>query len=231
MNSELIPSFKKSLFDETIDIGTDLIELPIDLIIENEVIKDIPVVGAIVKLGKAAGTIRDIHLIKKLVKFIESINNGDIKSDKLEKHKKILEANTKKLNEELESIMIIIDRQLEIDKTKILAELYKAYISCIIDWEDFKSFSDVLERIFLVDIYQLKEIYEKEDIGKEDSCYPISMSRLHALGLVQYFSGMIVMKETSNKERKEIKGEITGYGRVFYEQGIKKLITTGEFEF
>lgn len=231
MSNELIPSFKKSLFDEVIDISADLMELPIDLIIENEVIQNIPVVGTIVKLGKAAVTIRDRHLIKKLVAFIESINNGDIESEELEKHKKILESNTRKLNEELENIIIIIDRQLDIDKTKILGELYKSYISGIIDWEDFKSFSDVLERIFLVDIYQLKKIYGDDSIGKEDSFYPISMSRLDALGLVQYFSGMSVVIKTSNGEQKEIKGQITGYGRIFYEQGIKKLINTGELKF
>lgn len=149
MNNELIPSFKKSLFDTTIDIGVDLLELPIDLLTENEIIKDIPIVGTIVKLGKATTTIRDRHLIKKLVKFIESINNGDIESEKLERHKQILESDNKKLNEELENIIIIIDRQLEIDKTKILGELYKSYVCGNIDWEDFKSFSDVLERLFL----------------------------------------------------------------------------------
>lgn len=231
MNNELIPSFKKSLFDKSIDVSADLMELPIDLITENEVIKDIPVVGTIVKLGKMAITIRDRHLIKKLVTFIESINNGDIESDKLEKHKEMLESNTKKLNEELENIIIIIDRQLEIDKTKILGELYKSYISGIFDWEDFKGFSDVLERIFLIDIYQLKEIYGKEVIGKEDSFYPIFMSRLDALGLVQYFSGMSVMKITPNGQQIELKGEITEYGRMFYEQGLKKLIDTGELKF
>lgn len=228
MNNELIPSLKKSLFDSTIDIGADLVELPIDLITENEIIKNIPIVGTIVKLGKATSTIRDRHLIKKLVKFIESINNGDIKPENLEKHKEILESNTKKLNEELENIIIIIDRQLEIDKTKILGELYKSYISCVINWEDFKNFSDVLERIFLFDIQQLKEIYEKEAIGEEDSYHSISMSRLHALGLVEYFSGITVVNEISNKA---IKGEITEHGKIFYEQGIKKLITTEELNF
>ena len=230
MNNELIPSFKKSLFDTTIDIGVDLLELPIDLLTENEIIKDIPIVGTIVKLGKATTIIRDRHLIKKLVKFIESINNGDIESEKLERHKQILESDNKKLNEELENIIIIIDRQLEIDKTKILGELYKSYVCGNIDWEDFKSFSDVLERLFLIDIHQFKKIYENEFIGEKDSFYPISMSRLGSLGLVNYFSGMIVSTKISDEDKK-IKGSITEYGRVFYEEGLKKLISSGEFNF
>lgn len=222
--SELIPSFKKSLFEKSIDIGADIMELPIDLFTENEVVKDLPVVGTIVKLGKAVITIKEAHTIKKLAVFIESVNNGDVEPVVLEKHKEMLETNPKKLNAELEMVLILVDRQLEIDKTKILGELYKSYISGIYDWEDFKCFSDVLERIFLIDLYQLKDIYEKGVIGKEDSFYPIFMSRLNALGLVQYYSGMRVMRKTPNGEQEEIKGEITEYGKIFYEQDRKSVV-------
>ena len=197
------------------------------MIIDNEIIKQIPVVASIVKFGKVALTIRERYLIKKLVTFIESINNGDIEPDVLENHKQMLENNSEKLNKELEKVMILIDRQLEIDKTKILAELYKSYISRKLQWSDFLYFSEILEGLFMIDLQQLKLIYETEFIEKNKTLQAICMSRLQALGLVEYFSGMVVSVTMSDGEKKQIKGRITGHGKIFYEMGPKKLIDIG----
>lgn len=223
MDDELIPSFKKSLFNNIGDIGADLLELPIDLFTENEVIKDIPVVGTIVKLGKTVGTIRDRYLIKKLIIFIKSVNDGTVESDIIKNHKEILESDPKKLNEELENVMILVDRELEIDKTKILAELYKAYICKKIHWSDFTYLSEMLERLCLRDIDSLSEIYETGHAKKDK----FGVFRLEAVGLVKYFS-----KRTNSAAYrsglKQAEVELTGYGKLFYQYGLKKLIDNGD---
>lgn len=223
MNDELIPSFKKSLFNNIEDIGADLLELPIDLFTENEVIKDIPVVGTIVKLGKTVGTIRDRYLIKKLIIFIKSVNDGTIKSDVLEEHKEILESNPKKLNKELETIMILVDRELEVEKTKILAELYKAYICKKMQWSDFIYLSEILEKFNVRCNDDLREIYETGHSKKDK----FGIFLLESIGLVKYFS-----KQTSSKAYlsggKQIEVELTGYGKLFYQYGLKKLIDNGD---
>ena len=222
MNDELIPSFKKSLFNNVEDIGSDLLELPIDLLTNNEVIKDIPVVGTITKLGKTAGTIRDGYLIKKLITFIKSVNDGTISSDEIEKHRETLESNPKKLNKELETIMILVDRELEIDKTKILAELYKAYICKKMAWSDFTYLSEILERLNLRCIDDLTEIYETGHSKKDK----FGIFILESVGLVKYFS-----KQTSSRAylsgEKQVKVELTGYGKLLYKYGLKKLIDNG----
>ncbi|ACD23273.1 hypothetical protein FDE76_01610 [Clostridium botulinum] len=227
MNDELIPSFKKSLFDESIDIGSDLMELPIDLITENEVIKDIPVVGTIVKLGKAAITIRERHLIKKLVAFIESVNNDDVESDVLEKHKQMLEANPKQLNKELEGVLILVDRQLEIEKTKILAELYKSYISKKMAWSDFIYLSEILEKFFLRDVNQLELICENKYVEEDNIVSKLSMFRLESIGLVEYFSRRTSSTAILSGQRKQNQVKLTGYGKLLYECSLRKLINNG----
>ncbi|MEW9936880.1 hypothetical protein [Clostridium butyricum] len=224
MNDELIPSFKKSLFDKSIDISTDLIELPIDLITENEVIKEIPVVGTIVKLGNAAITIRERHLIKKLVVFIESVNNGDVEQDVLEKHKQMLETNPKKLSTELESVLILVDRQLELEKTKILSELYKAYISTKMGWEDFIYLSEILEKFFLRDVYELQLICENKYAKEDSAVNKLSRFRLESIGLVEYFSRRASSVAVLSGERKQNQVKPTGYGKLIYECSLRKLI-------
>lgn len=43
----LIPSFSASLFDPTIEIGKDALDLGIDAVLEDGLLKDIPIVGRI----------------------------------------------------------------------------------------------------------------------------------------------------------------------------------------
>lgn len=116
---ELVPSLKKSLFEPTLNVSSDLGELGIDQLLDNEVIKDVPIVGVFVKVSKAVVAIRDRYLLKKLIIFIMSINDGSISQVKIDDHRRRLENEPKKLYKELESIMIIVDRQLDIEKTMI----------------------------------------------------------------------------------------------------------------
>lgn len=46
---ELVPSLKKSLFEPTLIVSSDLIELGIDQFLDNEIIKDVPIVGVFVQ--------------------------------------------------------------------------------------------------------------------------------------------------------------------------------------
>lgn len=225
--SELIPSLKKSLFDKTVDLSSDLLEIPIDALIDNDIIKEIPVVGSIVKLGKAAVTIKEAHTIKKLVAFIESVNNGDVEPDVLEKHKQMLETNTKKLNSELEMVLILVDRQLEIEKTKILSELYKAYISEKMAWSDFLYLSEILEKFFLRDVHALRVICENGYVEKNDIDNKLSMFRLESIGLIQYFSRRNSSASTFSGEKEQNQMKATGYGKLLYECSLRKLINNG----
>ena len=230
--NELVPSFKKSLFEPTINISSDLIELGIDQLLDNEVIKDIPIVGVIVKLSKAVVAIRDRYLLKKLIIFIKSINDGSISQEKLDEHRRQLESEPKKLYEELEKIMIIVDRQLDIEKTMILGNFYKSYINGSIDWDDFGHFSDILERLFISDIYELKRIYDVQFFKQGDKVIDISLSRLSAIGLVKYFNGMsVVMSENGDGLTIPMLCLIHEIGKVFYKEGIEQLIVEGKISF
>ena len=213
MKNELVSSLAETIFDNSSDIGIDFLEIALDEIIENETIKEIPIIGSIVKLSKTAIAINDRRLIKKLLIFTQKINAGNIPKEKIEKHRKELEENSKRKQRELEYIIAILDKQIEYEKSNILAKFYMAYLKEHISWERFCCFSDLVDRLVLYDWDLLKEIYDKYSFGEKEAPDVAQMSRLNSLGLVQYFNGTVVMVG----KNKSIRGRISCEGKVFCE--------------
>lgn len=45
---QIASSLKESLFEETMDIGSDFLEIPLDQLMDNDMLKDIPIVNTLV---------------------------------------------------------------------------------------------------------------------------------------------------------------------------------------
>ena len=108
MNLSLIPSFKDSLLDG-IDIGSDLVEVDIDSCLNDGIIKDIPLVNTLVKLGNIAVSIRERHLLQKTLAFIQEHNKDLAAYEDRIKYKEKLESNPKKMGKELGQLLVCID--------------------------------------------------------------------------------------------------------------------------
>ena len=53
--NELVPAFENSLFETSIiDIGIDYLELGTDSVLQEGLLKDIPIVGTLIGVGKFA---------------------------------------------------------------------------------------------------------------------------------------------------------------------------------
>ena len=98
---ELVPAFESSLFETSItDVGIEFAELGIDSILSDGVLKDIPIVGTIVGVGKLAHNVHDRNLLRQTLTFIKEFNRSSINSGKIEKYRKKLHDSPQKLEEE-----------------------------------------------------------------------------------------------------------------------------------
>ena len=219
MDSKLVASLKNTIWDGTKDILMDFTEVGLDTITENEVLKEIPIVSTIFRLGNAVVAIRDRHLLKKTLTFVAEVNDGTISNEKLRKHKEELEKNTEKMNAELESILVILDRINKTNKSIVLANFYKSYMDEAIsfDWEDFCICAEMLEVFSMYDVKSLKDIYEKESYEDGDKFDVFVMQKFNGLGLVSFFNNMKV-----NFGGKSVFAFINHAGTIFYELGIQK---------
>jgi hypothetical protein len=181
---KIIPAFETTLFDPTLsDACADIAELGIDSLLDGGVFKSIPVVSLLVGIGKTAQNIHDRNLLKQTIKFINTFNEKSISKEKVDKYKKHLQENPHFAEEELGRVIILLDSNVDLIKSELLAKFYRAYVSEEISWDVFCELSEVNSRLFLSDISFLYDVYYRR-ISDTTQCATYQADRLIALGLL-----------------------------------------------
>ena len=115
---------KKIILAEPIELGADVLEIGLDQILEEGILKDIPIFGSIVKVGRLVSTVHDAIFTKKVLAFAQSIHSGSGDETKWIQHKEKLMSDSKRLINEVEIILNYIDRHTRCVKSKILGNFY-----------------------------------------------------------------------------------------------------------
>lgn len=180
-DQSLALSFSNSLTEEVSGITGEYLELGLDALVEDGLLKDIPIVSTAVAVYKIGKSIRERHYVAKLVSFLNGINNGIVDEEKREKYRKKFATNEKFRNQELEYILILTDRYIGFDKPQMLAKLYLAYLDEIINWMTFIKYAECIDR-FLPGDQLVLDSTEIEKAQYNDNYDAVS--RLEALGLI-----------------------------------------------
>ncbi len=184
--NEVIPKFQDSLFAGISSIIPDIAELGIDSILSEGLLKDIPVVSILLGMKNTAQALHDRNLLRQTLVFISEFNSGNINEKKKQKYKQKIEDDPKKAEAELGRVLIILNRNIDIEKSRILSKLFICYVNEGMSWEDFCDLSEITDRLFLRDIKWLKKVHEHDTKGDDymvsSSAYAVN--RLVALGLI-----------------------------------------------
>lgn len=182
--NEIIPEFNDSLIINSTDIIGDYLELGIDSILENEILKEIPIFKSLLSVGKISKNIRERNCLKNLAIFINELNSGNIDAEKLRLHQEELKRNSKKAEKELGRVLIILDQTIDNIKASILGKLYKVYINQVVDWDMFIEFSEITNRLYINDLKILALIYNgnMNDTSNRADLYRVE--RLNSLGVI-----------------------------------------------
>ena len=157
IGSSLIENLGSSGFAEALQ---DIAEVALDSGLMNGIAKDIPVIGTIVHLGKAAVTIRDYFLVKKVLIFLGSL--GETTSEQRQAFAKKIEADPKHRERVGEAIMLLLDRYDHLDKASLMAKVFCACIREEIDYNKFLRISTSIDRAFIEDLRELCYFSSKE---------------------------------------------------------------------
>ena len=84
---KIIPSLKKTIFESSKDSLIDLGELGIDSLLDEGILKDIPIVNLLIGVKNTAQNIHDRNLLRQTLQFIQEFNNGTIDEEKLAQYK------------------------------------------------------------------------------------------------------------------------------------------------
>lgn len=134
----------------------DCVEIGLDSIMDDGIVKDIPILSTITLIYKLGSDIHARHNLKKLAVFLQSIKNNLAGEQKRNDYYNKFKADKKFRNKELEYVLIILDRYIEYDKPSKLAKIYLAYINEEINWNEFVTYSQIIDSFLPGDYEVLK---------------------------------------------------------------------------
>lgn len=206
----LAPSLVDSFTDfDPARITPDLLEVALDYIVDEDIIKDIPIVRSIVGLYKATASIRDRALVKKLVNFVSSFNS--VSEEVRQQFQQKMNVDEKFKCKVGEKLLLIIERLDDMGKPSLIALAFQAYMEKHIDFDMFQRLACAIDKSFYPDLMSLKSIR--------------SPDRLTPQAKLELFnSGIIELESTPsiNLSSRNNKYQITELGKALLNYVLKK---------
>lgn len=159
------------------NIFSDIGEITIDSIIQNDAIDSIPIIGTLKSLFKITNSVSDYLFIQKLLKFIFEL--GEITEEQKESMQKRLKSDETYQNKLGDQLLEIINKIDDTEKPKLIAKVFRAYIQERISLQQFFKYSQIINRAFLPDLYSIEKIISGNTLTVEES------SSLLSLGLLE----------------------------------------------
>ncbi len=181
------------------DILSELGEITLDSIVDNDAINQIPVIGTLRSIYKITNSISDHLFVQKILKFLRELETLSDK-EKSEMKLKIDKAKDNKIGETLLEIINKIDDN---NKPKIIAIIFKSYINGEINFQEFQKFSQIVNKSYLPDLMKLTEFFRGQPIMNEYG------SSLLSMGLIKIsekeYSGQVSLRSLSDRQMFEYK--------------------------
>lgn len=147
---DLSNAFSKTIKDTNLkEITVDISEILVDNLLDDGILKEIPIIGTILKLGKFTLNIKDHLFIKKIIYFISEIKDIEPKKrNELISQIDDSEAFRIKVGEKL---LFIIDKCEDHIESEYVAKFFKAFLNGKIYYSDFLRCASILQKIFIED--------------------------------------------------------------------------------
>lgn len=206
----LAPSLVDSFTDfDPAQITPDLLEVALDYVLDEDIIKDIPIVRTIAGLYKATVSIRDRALVKKLVNFLSSLSSV---SQEVRQQFRARMNNDEKFKCKVgEKLLLIIERLDDMGKPALIALSFQAFMEEHINFEMFQRLACAIDKSFYTDLMSLKS-----------SAAPNSLSPQAKIEL--FNSGVIELESTPsiNLSSRNNRYQITDLGRALLKYVLKQ---------
>ena len=201
-------------YDNLLQIGSNSAEIALDSILESGLVKEIPILGTLYKIGKTGLAIKERIFAKKIYQFLYEIK--DLSPTKRADFVIELEQHEKGRQKAGETLLILLDRLNHLEKSKIIGKLLKAKILEKIDLETFLRLSNAVADVYIDDLPKLKSYIKENNPDNYYNPYQIYVSN----GLLTY--GLIVETEILFNTLSDHYFEISDLGRLLLKYGIEK---------
>tara|TARA_B110000114_G_C14999342_1_gene360004 strand:- start:197 stop:916 length:720 start_codon:yes stop_codon:yes gene_type:complete len=198
----------KALVSKNFDNSLDYAEIGLDTFVSDDVLKEIPIVKTVVGVVKSGLKIKEIFFTKKILTFLKEFHSGKLPLKKLEKFQKEFDGKIKYREKVLQEIMVLNDNFIQIEKSKIFANLFLAHLNESYGWDDFMNLSYCLNQLNMFgtplfdDMAKFRKPFYGGIYDDKKQLYPL----LNNSGTISVWGNHL---------------DITPYGLYLYHYGIK----------
>ena len=136
------------------EVAIDTSEIVLDSLLDDGILKDIPVFGWAVKAFKAQRSIRDGLFLKKVALFAQGAQN--VSDEKREEFRKRIEDDKQHCKRVGESLLLFLERHERLEKSLLLGKLFAAHLNNEISYQNFSQLAAALDRAILEDLQALR---------------------------------------------------------------------------
>jgi hypothetical protein len=141
------------------------VEAVVDASLDNEILKNLPVIGTFFKFLRAGSDIRDRVFAAKILKFLQTLNR--LSDEEIRKMGQRIASNPEEAIKVGETIVLVLEKITALDKAEILARLFIAYIFGYFNADEFRRISDAVDQAFIDDIKMFLEALDPLENSKE----------------------------------------------------------------
>lgn len=206
MSKDLFKSFVKS--NNSHDLFDKIGETALDAVIDDSVLKDIPIIGTAISLYKAGDSIRANLFARKILAFLREID--DLSQDK---RKLFIEENFTNQNDKekiSEIILSFIDNADRSQSCTYLGRAFKLYVLGCIDRRTYDLYCFALRRL---SNYLIEQIHSYYRLGNSCGVERHAIHELASLGIIDILVTLQVFDEAQGLCQMPAHNN---FGRLFY---------------
>lgn len=204
---EITKIVSDEFIERTLDISVDYSELCLDAFLEDNILKQIPIVKSVLSFYNIGSSLKERHNVKKILTFFHQLHVKEINQEKYESFKNRFKLDKNYQNKVVETVVLYNEKFLQVEKSKILANLIASYIDEDLSWEELQDILVVLENMHPKGFIFLEKM-SKEQYWSNHDRNQYEEPFMFACGI---------------GHRHGSKFTINTLGRKFYEFGIRPL--------
>lgn len=133
-----------------LELAADSAEIAFKQRIDDSVIKDIPIIGSIVKIYGIGSSIRDRLYTDKIRQFLIALD--EIPEDKRLQFRDAVVSGHEECERLVQKILLVLESQSDVEKSELIANFFLAYLDGVLAEAEFRRALDITANYFLDDL-------------------------------------------------------------------------------
>ncbi len=131
-------------------VSVDITELILDSLLEESILKELPIVGSVLGIGKTVVTVKNQLFLKKILAFLSGVK--DVPQEKrLRMIDQVNDSNKFRIKVG-EKLVYILDKCDDYIDAKYISQLFAAFLKEEIEYQDFLKGSRIIQDLFVGDL-------------------------------------------------------------------------------